>query len=151
MAVTRKELREASRHFDARRRDENIFIIRRDFRRITMVAHLASDTLPRNPEEALKALALPEDYGKVIYHLGICCPKTRRIANRCLGIWNMMDSNDFMETMRAAFFDGEGRLRKTPIDRLFADFLDALQQRRKDERDICSQMKTAYMEAAKQR
>ena len=151
MTVTRKEFREASRRFDARRREDDIFIVRRDFRRITMVAHLASDTLPSNPEEALKALALPEDYSKVVYHLGICSPKTRRIANRCLHIWNMMDSNDFMEIMRAVFFDKDGHLRKVPIDSLFADFLDALQQRRKDENEIRSQMKIAYMDAEKNR
>jgi hypothetical protein len=126
MTITRKEMRRRVRHFNAERRQEQVMFIKRDLRRLSMIAHVESDRLPMDAKEALESLALPEDYSRIIDHIGTCSPKTRRIARNCLIMWNDMDSRKYMEILRNTFFQENGCLKKTSIDDMFAEFHEAL-------------------------
>ena len=96
--------------------------LKKEYWMITRYAKLASDTLPKDAKELLESLAYPQDYKKIVQHLGTCSPKVRRIARHCLEAWNILDSRLFVKILKEAFFNGDGKLRSASLDGLFSEF-----------------------------
>jgi len=124
--VTRKELREIKGRFNADKRGDDVRFLQREFKTLTIAAHMEPDLMPKDPKDVLDALAVPEDYKKIVRHIGICDPKTRRIAHHCVDMWSRINSGEYMQILRVSFFDENGRLRPDSLDKMFADFHAAL-------------------------
>ncbi len=77
---------------------------------------------PAEMKFVLRTVAVPEDYDKVVEHLGSCSPKTRRIADHALGLWEKVQPQISMITLKGAFFDERGKLKSHDIDALFREF-----------------------------
>jgi hypothetical protein len=127
------------RHYHAGRTADDRFLIQKDLRRLTLVAQLAADSLPASAEQVLRSLAVPADYQKIIDHMRLCPPKTRRIAIRCLEMWARMDSRDYMAVLKLSFFDSSGQLKSNDIGSLFSEFDRGLSEKnRETKRDMQS-------------
>lgn len=101
--------------------------LKAEFRELAWRCKIDSDSLPASAEDLLRQLALPDDFSKIVSFLGICSPKTLRIAAMALRLWNVMDSRVYMRTIKETFFDASGGLKPERLDVLFRRFHSKLQ------------------------
>lgn len=121
----REEFRIMLRQYRAERRNEHIERLRSDFRAVAKDAKMESERLISSTENALSFISIPPDYRKLLDAFGICSPKTRRLADLTLDIFDRMDSRVFMRILKDIFFE-ENTLKPKEFHTLFADFHSAL-------------------------
>jgi hypothetical protein len=86
----------------------------------------------------LPFMTIPADYRKILDAFGMCTPKTRRLANLTLEIFDRMDSRLFMHLLKDSFFDPAGSIKPGEFHDLFLGFhsslLDEIRKMRAEDR-----------------
>ncbi|MEW6722707.1 MAG: hypothetical protein AB1324_05585 [Candidatus Micrarchaeota archaeon] len=113
------------RLFRAERRSEAIERLRSDFRAVAKDAKIESERLGPAPGHS-PFMTIPPEYRKILDAFGMCTPKTRRLANLTLEIFDRMDSRHFMHLLKESFFDQTGNLKPGEFHDLFLGFHSAL-------------------------
>lgn len=109
----------------ANRRQIKINAIKSEFRKIPLL--LSGRDMGEKRDTIPELSMLPREYKKIIDHLGIASPKTRRIACRIICLSQQVNYVTWIETLSQTFFDSQGRLKQENMDVLFGNFHGALE------------------------